>query len=190
MCMWVGMEEWCSNRSIVRRPELPTINEHQNPELSRLVDVAYNNQNVIGWYHFCLGRISKEWKMCIRKWYDVNDEKANGKAEGCTRAIIENIWKMMLKLWKVRNDVEHGNNMMCSNRDMKILLEIVDELYRRFSAIAENDDKWIFEKNINDRKQESVVTIATWVELVSTLYLTKNNEDIPESELNKILMMS
>jgi len=43
----------------------------------------------------------------------------------------------------------------------------------------------MFEKKIIERKQESVVTIATWVELVSTLYLTKNNDEIPEMELKK-----
>ena len=106
-----------------------------------MVVAAYNNQNIIGWYHFFLGRMSKEWKTCIRKCYDDHDVKADGKADGCVRSIIKNICKMMMKLWTVRNDVEHGNNIMCSKRDISILLEIVDELYSRFGTVAGNDDK-------------------------------------------------
>ena len=185
LCMWVGMESWSTKRELVRRPDLLSINDENNREMSRMLDTAYNNQNDIGWYHLFLGRMSKEWKSCIRMGYDDDDVKADGKAEACIRSVIKNMWTMMLKLWKVRNDVEHGNNVMCSKRDIAILHEIVDELYENFSNAVENNDKWIFEKEQNERKNDPVVTIATWVELVCTIYLSENKNDVSENELKK-----
>ena len=60
--------------------------------------------------------------------------KADGRAEGCVRSMIENIWKMMLNLWKLRNDIEHGDDTMFSTRDIGIMAELVDELYEQFSS--------------------------------------------------------
>ena len=182
-CMRVGMETWSNTKTIVRRPDLPNINNETNRAMSTMLTKAYDNQNDIGWNHFFLGRLSKEWKMCIRMCYDDDDIKSDGKADGCVRSIIENIWKMMLRLWKIRNDVEHGDNIMCSKRNIIILLEIVDELYGRFADIAVGDDKWMFEKEQKERKNDPVIKIATWVELVSTRFLGKEKNDDTKKEL-------
>ena len=154
-------------------------------DLSDLLKVAYENQNEIGWYHFHLGRLSKHWKRCIRLCYDNDDEKADGRAEGSIRSMIENIWKMMLNLWKIRNEIEHGDDMMYSTRDIGIMAEVVDELYYRFSSTVKQEDIWMFEKKIEMRKAERVVNIATWIEIVSTIYVKNDESDYTMSEFKK-----
>ena len=185
MSIWSGMETWSDGGTIVACPELPVDGDPMGRELSDLLKVAYDNQNEIGWYHFHLGRLSKHWKRCIRKCYDNDDEKAEGKAEGSIRSMVENIWKMMLNLWKIRNDIEHGDDMMYSTRDIGIMAEVVDELYYRFSSTVKQEDSWMFEKKIEMRKAERVVNIATWIEIVSTIYVKNDESDYTMSEFKK-----
>ncbi len=43
--------------------------------------------------------------------------------------MIEGLWTMMLTIWKKRNSFEHGNHASISIQDLKLVSEIVDELY-------------------------------------------------------------
>ena len=95
----------------------------------------------------------KKWRRCFRLGYSPNDQKADGRAEGCTRGMFESVRRMMLNVWKVQDEIEHGNNAFHSSRDIKILCELIDELYDKYQQKATGSDKWMFEKsNTIERK--------------------------------------
>ena len=57
------------------------------------------------------------------------------------RSMIESLWSMMLNTWRRRNDVEHGDNMVYSRQDIKMITEIVNKIYIEVLPIEKNDDK-------------------------------------------------
>ena len=165
----MAMETWRNGES-ADVIDLQPIDD--NTPLTTAIKEAYDQQSRIGWQHFFLGRLAKKWRRCISLGYRPDDEKADGKTEGCVRSIIESLWRMMLNIWKVRNDIEHGNNKSHSSRDIRILVELIDDLYDRFKDCATGDDEWIFKTTTKtERKKQTVEKMATWVCLVSTLYV-------------------
>ena len=143
LIMWMGMKTWRNGES-ADVIDLPPIDD--NTPLTTAIKEAYDQQSRIGWQHFFLGRLAKKWRRCISLGYRPDDEKADGKTEGCVRSIIESLWRMMLNIWKVRNDIEHGNNKSHSSRDIRILVELIDDLYDRFKDCATGDDEWILKQ--------------------------------------------
>jgi len=121
----------------------------------------------------------------MRLCYPDNDEKSDGRAAGCIRNLIENLWRMMLNVWKARNDAEHGTNLCHSARDIKIIHDLVDEIYDKYQETACVEERWIFERSKEKRKQETVPKIATWLALVSTIYVEPRNEIGENTNLGK-----
>ena len=97
-------------------------------------------------------------RICFR-----DDVHAEGKVDGCARNLVQNLWSMMLTLWRKRNDLEHGKESFYSKADIKTMIEIVNTCYEKFSANAENSDKWIFELSKEKRIKEKVVSTLSWI---------------------------
>ena len=90
----------------------------------------------------------------------IDDEYKEGKVEGCIRDLVQNMWSMMLRLWRKRNDLEHGSKSFYSKADIDTMNEIVDICYEKFSSNAERSDKWIFEMNCEERKKEKLCQLS------------------------------
>jgi len=181
--MWIGMESWRNGR---RDDHVELTEVDGRDDITMAIRSAYKKQSEIGWQHFHLGRLTTEWKRCMRLCYPDDDEKSDGRAAGCIRNLIENLWRMMLNVWKARNDAEHGTKLCHSARDIKIMHDIVDEIvYDKYQATACVEERWIFERSKEKRKQETVPKIATWLTLVSTIYVEPRNEIGENTNLGK-----
>jgi len=124
-----------------------------NEALERALKKAYKEQALIGWNHFALGRIAKSWKDCFLLEY-TKYPYPEAKSDAAMRSMIESLWSMMLNTRRRRNDVEHGDNMVYSRQDIKMITEIVNKIYIEVLPIVKNDDKWLFEK---PKKKETKV---------------------------------
>ena len=169
--IWTGMENWRQGNT--NRPELrPNVDQ---PLMTNAIIHAYEEQTEIGWYHISIGRIARSWRGCMRLCF-IDDEHKEGKVEGCIRDLVQNMWSMMLRLWRKRNDLEHGSKSFYSKADIDTMNEIVDICYEKFSSNAERSDKWIFEMNCEERKKEKIVSTLGWIELVGTVYVDEKVE--------------
>ena len=175
------MEVWRHGRND-ETVELPQIDD--NPELTQMIRRAYDQQNKIGWQHFQLGRLAKEWRRCIRICYVSDTPKVDGRAEGCIRRMIESLWRMMLNVWKIRNDIVHWINAYHSSRDIREMTEIIDKLYDKYQQRADESERWIFKMKRNERKIQSVAKMATWIGTVSTMYVQKKTVGSNNLQLN------
>ena len=133
------------------------------------------DQTLIGWNHFALGRIAKSWKDCFLLGY-TKDPYPEAKSDAAMRSMIESLWSMMLNTWRRRNDVEHGDNMVYSRQDIKMITEIVNKIYIEVLPIVKNDDKWLFEKTEEKRNKGTIVSTISWIETVYTLYAVEQNQ--------------
>ena len=129
------MESWKSGRS-----ELPELQICEGiPLLTEAIMKAYDDQSEIGWYHAPIGRLAKSWRHCMRKCLQ-DDEHTDGKIEGCARDMVQNMWSMMLSLWRKRNDLEHGCDAFYSKADIQTMIEIVIACYDKFSSDVDNNE--------------------------------------------------
>ena len=108
--------------------------------------------------------------------YLEDDKYKEGKITGGMKALVNGLWKMMLGVWKTRNDNEHGENSLYSKRDLKTLMDLVDTLYDQYESTVLEEDSWLFNKNNDERKKMNITNIITWIETVSNLCTTNNVE--------------
>ena len=103
--------------------------------------------------------------------YLQDDEHTDGKIEGCARDMVQNMWSMMLSLWRKRNDSEHGCDAFYSKADIQTMTEIVVACYDKFSSNVDNNEKWIFKMAKEKRIKETVVSTLGWIEMVESVYV-------------------
>ena len=173
--MWHGINSWCNSETPQNISEFGTDNE----ELERNLKQACIDQTLIGWNHFALGRIAKSWKDCFLLGY-TNDPYPAAKADAAMKSMVEALWKMMLTTWRRRNDVEHGDNMIYSKQDIKMITEVIAKIFIEVTPIVKDEDKWIFKKTEDERNKCTVVSNISWIETVYTLYALeqKHLEDL------------
>ena len=170
--MWQGCQSFCDDPTITEA-SLPPMT---NGELQRDITCAWNAQSTIGWNHFMLGRISKDWRKCVHRSFE-NDEHTEGKTTGYLKALVSELWKYMLYLWQVRNDTVHGDNNIYSRQDIRTVMELVDTLFEKYSRNKNNDSEWLFEKDKDTTKKMSMVSIIAWIETVVNIFLVEDEED-------------
>jgi len=170
--MWQGCQSFCDDPTITEA-SLPPMT---NGELQRDITCAWNAQSTIGWNHFMLGRISKDWRKCVHRSFE-NDEHTEGKTTGYLKALVSELWKYMLYLWQVRNDTVHGDNNIYSRQDIRTVMELVDTLFEKYSRNKNNDSEWLFEKDKDTTKKMSMVSIIAWIETVVNIFSVEDEED-------------
>jgi hypothetical protein len=65
----------------------------------------YDQYNTIGWFHFCLGRISKNWARAYLAYRPRTDN--NGGAQWSSQ-LITCLWNFTRKMWEHHNHIVHG----------------------------------------------------------------------------------
>ena len=168
--MWHGINSWCNSETPQNTFEFDTENETLEKNLKQ----ACTDQTLIGWNHFALGRIAKSWKDCFLLGYS-NDPHPEEKSDAVMKSMVEALWGMMLNTWRRRNDVEHGENMIYSRQDIKMIKEVINKIYVEVAPIVKNEDKWIFKKTEDERNKGTIVSTISWIETVYALYAIENN---------------
>ena len=106
--MWYGWQSW-TNSEDPDEIQVPIL------DIEQLTREAMRAQTLIGWNHFMLGRVAKQWRECIGNDME-NDMYKQGKISGAMKALVESLWKMMLELWRVRNSSEHEEKIYIRSR--------------------------------------------------------------------------
>ena len=156
--MWYGLKSWSEEEEI---PDLEELRRSDIPQAEKII-TAFQEQTKIGWKHFALGRVTKIWKQLFIDNFR-KDNYPEEKAEAAMKALVEALWAMMLTVWKKRNDVEHGENLAYSKKDLRIIDEIIDKIYIEIKNKVSEKDSWIFEKSVDERKKDTIINTITWI---------------------------
>jgi hypothetical protein len=94
------------------------------PSVSRKWKIAVQEQSRIGWRHILCGRISKSLISEMNKHYESQDLSAyiyNGNR--WAKKLLQNIWTVMLELWKTRNNIIYNTNRQAAEERLREQLE-------------------------------------------------------------------
>ena len=169
--MWYGLKSWSEEEEI---PDLEELRRSDIPQAEKII-TAFQEQTKIGWKHFALGRVTKIWKQLFIDNFR-KDNYPEEKAEAAMKALVEALWAMMLTVWKKRNDVEHGENLAYSKKDLRMIDEIIDKIYMEIKNKVSEKDSWIFEKSADERKKDTIINTITWIEIVYAMYILDKKE--------------
>jgi hypothetical protein len=100
---------------------------------------ALKAQSKIGWVSMLQGYWSQEWQMTYKRLHQVptdEDRKAKNKhilqMARWQKLIIQTVWDVMIKLWKIRNDERHGWDQESRDRSRReVLHHKLAEIYGR-----------------------------------------------------------
>ena len=165
--MWVGIQRWISDdleeMDGDAAPDLPwgdEVNEEQKAMLSK----AYTSQTKIGWDHFIVGRISKEWSDYFEYALEKNDE-TSGKVIAFTRTIVKATWTYTLSVWTSHNEAVHGKNNKYSTRDAQHIQDCITYIYEKLQNHISQEDRWLFREEVRIRCNQTIPQMAGLKEL-------------------------
>ena len=118
--MWMGIQKWVYGEDEVQLPQGTELNMVQYRALQK----AYKSQSVIGWKHFLVGRVSKQWSEYYALRLEESEVK-NGKVIAFGRDLVYSIWTYTLSVWENHNEAVHGKNKKYSTRDVKSIKQFV-----------------------------------------------------------------
>ena len=159
--IWIGIQNFVYNdfEGTIPRFDDITITQHQI-----LVD-AYEEQNLIGWDHFLVGRLSLKWGQ-FYKTRITNDGKTEGRVIAFTRKVVQSIWKYTLHVWKRHNDANHGGDKKYSTRDIKTLQDCVVKIYEIAKGQVSTEDAWLFREEAKIKITKPASHLVGWLERV------------------------
>ena len=176
LAMWYGINSYRKDIAEIDLQYDDDMDEKYNHDLR----LAFAEQSEIGWKHFLLGRIATSWKPVLAAGINV-DEKRSGKIEAAARCLVESLWSLMLKMWKHRNELEHGKHSVYSTQDIKAILSLVDLLYNKYDGNALEDENNLFSVEREVRKMKPVPSIVAWIEMVLAMYVKDDDTGSLES---------
>jgi hypothetical protein len=132
---------------------------------------AIEEQSSIGWIHLYMGRISQQLIAQMEDHYrslNLNIKQYTG--ERWARRFIINIWNLVLRLWKQRNELIFDKDNQLQIDAMRDKLEArVKRCYALKDELAFNDRHIWFATDIKEKMQEEPRLIQTWLTLVERL---------------------
>jgi hypothetical protein len=98
-----GFENWCRAPSSQHIRAL-TAGSLRGPD-AVLTSAFHEQVREIGWYHFCLGRISNKWSSAHHQF---SNHTSNSTSQQWSSLLITALWRYSRALWNFRNTVVHG----------------------------------------------------------------------------------
>ncbi len=131
---------------------------------SREIEVAFRDQNEIGWDNFAKGRIAKAWSLL-----ESTDSNSTENTRGLV-TITKGAIDYGLKLWNHRNKLVNGNDPRVSKIEIQKIQRIVEILYDELSSIVDGERKWLFERDKAPRMNDSYTLQVAWIDSVRRIF--------------------
>jgi len=99
-----GFQTWFSNTpsTLVRAP---TAGSLWGPD-AVLATAFHEQYHTLGWYHLCLGRVSRKWSQAVTQYTAPARHPYNELH--WTSILISALWQFSRAVWKFCNEVVHG----------------------------------------------------------------------------------
>jgi hypothetical protein len=99
-----GFSQWLSNTDPSRVRAL-TAGSLRGPD-AVLTSAFLEQFRDIGWYHLCLGRVSRKWAAAVMQYNSPSQHRYGGL--NWSSLFITGLWQFTRALWTHRNEVVHG----------------------------------------------------------------------------------
>ena len=137
----------------------------------RMLALALEEQEEIGWDHFLLGRMSNRWKSIGPS------EEYLGNSDGWARKIAKEVIDFGIQLWKRRNLLLHGNRDGGPSKLEHAKTEaLIITLYEELLPNIHPSHGWLFSTPCEVRLLEPHTVQIAWIDSVRRIYPVKYKE--------------
>jgi hypothetical protein len=141
-----------------------------------------DSQALIGWPHLIFGRFTTAWTQLQRNHVAAEKlDKDKFSGPKWTAKIIKHIWRSLMAHWKVRNQALHGDTPQENDVTKRARLHpLVRNLYSRQNEIPHNDRGDMFHKPLDERLQQPLGILATWLSVATPAFQRARSEVDPD----------
>ncbi len=125
---------------------------------------AITAQSDIGWEHFLLGRLAREWRE-IGPREDQQMEPLEWASKIASYTI-----DYSLALWRNRNQQIHGTDGGISRAEENRTVEMIRLIFEQIGPNIRLSHKWLFQKRLEDKLTEPYHVQIAWIDSVRRLY--------------------
>jgi hypothetical protein len=130
-----------------------------------LTSTFHEQHREIGWYHFCLGRISRQWASAVTQY---NSTPLPDAGLQWSSLLIATLWRFSCSLWKYRNEVVHGATV--EDQVQLQLSQLQEKIVQYYTAYEENPSivlprhQIMFtSRTMEERIKTSYDSMAAWI---------------------------
>lgn len=162
-----GFQQWTGalDQPYVRAP---TAGSLRGPDA--ILTSAFHEQfYTIGWYHFCLGRVSKLWARAVTQY--TKPDRHPYTPLHWSSLLVSSLWTYSKTVWKFRNEIVHGATVEEQARRMITGLQASTTAH--YTAYYENPQivlarhQFLFTaKTLEERLRAPYDTLAAWLRSV------------------------
>ena len=151
-----------------------------NPHLSQ----AIQEQNVIGWWGFLLGRLSKKFALVQDAHLRLHGKKQSGQS--WINKLITEVWEVSFAMWEHRNDLLHGDTLtptQCTELEM-LRLQVREEFAKGPDTLLQQD-RWRLDLDYREWALEQPIDkTKRWLE---SLCLSREHfQQIQQQQMNQL----
>ena len=125
---------------------------------------AMGAQEVIGWDHFALGRISQTWQTV-----GPNETYTKDKSDWANE-LTNLVLRYGLALWTQRNNVVHGNDGDISKMELRRAHALIAAIYEEIFPEVQREHAWLFSSSFQTKLDENYSVQIAWIDSVRQLY--------------------
>ena len=130
----------------------------------RGVSAAMGEQEVIGWDHFALGRISQTWQNV-----GPNEEYAKDKSQWANE-LTHLVLRYGLALWTHRNNVVQRNDGGISKMEIRRAQALIEAIYDEILPAVQGAHAWLFSSSSQKKLEENYSVQIAWIDSIRQLY--------------------
>ena len=168
-CVLAGIRSWLNNT-------VPETFDQVEPNGTKLLQNAYEEQTILGWNQVSRGYLSVRWKYLIQIEQLARKDSRRRKGKCKYRSpdtwgtsLIQLLWSHVLIMWDNRN--EHVHNLYVktgSTRDHEHLVLVAEQETLNSEDLPYKDREWL-DKTVEDFKKIPLARLQQWVKNIRGL---------------------
>ena len=133
----------------------------------KALQVAYTEQDDIGWDQILKGRLSKSWEVVAQR--KVEGSRHSGSYTWIRR-MIRLGWRYGMDMWLARNELVHGPDGQTSSMELKRTIELIKAVYRELLSTVTYRRHEVFRLGEDDMLRQTYQSQIAWLEQLKFLY--------------------
>jgi hypothetical protein len=132
---------------------------------------AIMDQNSIGWIQIYRGRLAKSMIKAMDEHYStMGVNRMTHTGERWAKQLITNLWKIVLELWSIRNDmIHHERSIIKDSYMMERLTTRIQRCYEDKGLLKAKERQQWFSADIKDLLERDHKFLTAWIAIVERL---------------------
>jgi hypothetical protein len=129
------------------------------------------DQNSIGWIQIYRGRLAKSMIKAMDEHYStMGVNRMTHTGERWAKQLITNLWKIVLELWSIRNDmIHHERSIIKDSYMMERLTTRIQRCYEDKGLLKAKERQQWFSADIKDLLERDHKFLTAWIAIVERL---------------------